>query len=763
MATLTVPTFAQNWYTTGDINVKNGISADNGDGTMYIENGGLYVGAGLTDLGETTITTTNGLFTITGSNKISANVSAAIELTAAAASYFTTSVGAATFSATNTTDGKVSIIAAGNGTDSILINASNATDGQLTLTSAGASTSTSAIKIFATDTTDGDVHIKGSGSYASTNPAVFIEADNSTSGLIQVTSAGDSASVNAISLNASGTTGGNVVITGAGSTVPAIDINASSATSGQVLVSSVGDSTTIDAVKILGSAATNGNVLIQGAGTNANKPGVKILASNATSGQVLISSAGNIAGAVKLIATDATGGGVLIDATGGEVAINTANTSSGITIGTTTAGVPVTIGSATSLTTINGDLMINGGVTTINTEVLTVEDNLILVNSGVGSSGTDAGMVIRRYQTPNGAGTGDVVNSPTPVQESGAFQAGSATPGTLVLSLFASASDDFYNGWWVKVTSGVGIDQVRRIKDYVASTQTATLYVTADNVAPTDTVGFFDGLDLVTAPAAADTYELYSKPYVSSFYKESENSWALTSLAVGDSVSTATVQQYQELDVGTTTIKPQVYNNVFGSASTTTVTFTLKTHGIVVGDKIRVTNSSAFTPSVPAQVYTVLTVPTANTFTITVAASTVSTTASSATISLLETSSIYVNKILFQDTDYGGLSLDGITAFEDIIIPKTSTSEFIVTESALYGVYKMLVADLNNTNGAYSIFDLTSSGSGGSIVRSAVSKGADNQRIHATWASGAKVKIFHAGAGSGIGDYTYRVRLYKCF
>lgn len=762
MSTLTVPTDAQNFVIKGDLDLFNALAAEMGNGTVYIRNGGLYV-EGLTDLDETTINTTDGQFTVTGSNLISMNVSAAIQLTANTTSYFTTTGSTLTLSATNSTTGKVTVTAAGTGTNSILLDATNATSGQITIQSAGGSTSTKAVQILASDTTDGDIYIKGSGNYASTNPAVLIEADNATSGQISLLSAGDSASVDAIKILASGTTGGNVLISAAGSTDPAIQIDATSS-SGQVLVQSAGDESGVDAIKLLASAATDGNILLSAAGTNTNAAGIKLLASNATSGQVLVQGSGDIAAAVRILASGATSGGIDIDATGGAVTIDTTNTTTGVTIATVTAGVPVTIGTATSLTTIVGDLTVSGTTTTINTETLTVEDNIVVLNSGNGESGLDSGTVIRRFQTPNGAGTGDVVTNPNPVQESGAFQAGSATPGTLVLDEFASLTLNFYKGWWIKVTSGTGNNQVRRIKSYDETTQTATLYVTADN-----TGSFTDGLDLVTAPAAADTYRLYSAPYVSSYYDESEDAWTISSTAnIPDPISGAgtsliTTQQYQKQHTGALDVHPQIYNNVFGSASTTTITFTLIGHGITALDKVYVDNSVDFTPSITTGTYIVQTTPTANTFTITVASSTTSATTSSATITLLHTSVVYANVLRPHDAGFGNISIPGVLSTEDIIITKTSTANFNITTTGLYGCYFLLVGDLNNTDGAMSTFAASSSGAAGSVTRLSSTRGAQNQRIDATWTSTNKVQIYQSPAGSGGGTYTYRVKIISLF
>jgi hypothetical protein len=764
---LTLPTYEMNSIITGDLDILNALDVSNGTGTVYVRNGGLYV-EGLTDLDQTTITTTDGKFHVLGSNKIEFGVTSSIELTAQTTSFFTTTAGVLSLNATATdANGKISILAAGTGANSILLDAQNTTSGQITIQSAGADTATDAVKILATNATDGNILIQGSGNFASSNPAIKLFADNVTSGQILLTSAGGSVTSDAIKLIATDTTDGNVLIQGSGnfaSSNPAVKIYANNATSGQILLDSAGGAAASDAIKLLASDTTEGNILIQGNGVNTNAPAIKIFADNNTSGQVVVQADGAIASAIRILATDAVSGGIDIDAIGGAISIDTQNVVTGITIGTATSGVPVTIGTASSLTTIAGDLVIGGTTTMINTETLLVEDNIILLNSGNGELDIDSGIVIRRYQTPNDLATGNVTTGPNPIQESGAFQAGSSTPNTLVLGLNASATDDFYNGQWIRITSGTGIDQVRRIKDYVGSTKTATLYVTADN-----TASFTDGLDLTTAPAATNTYSLYSDGYSMSFFDESLNAWtfantSLTPDAISEvGASTATIKQYQEINTGAVDVYPQVYHNVLGSASTTTITFTsLLGHGFLVGDTIQVSDSLDFTPALPNGLYVVQTVPTANSFTITVPASTVSIATSTATITDTLSSSINVNAILPHTPGFG-LNIPGLSVYEDITIPKTSTAYFFLNLTTnLYGAYFISVADLNNTDGSFAVFVAArSTGGGGAINRQAVAAGNDGQRINADWVSGEKIKIRMQPAGIGAGSYVYRVRVFS--
>lgn len=704
MTTLTPPTNPMNFTIAGDLDLLSPVAASNGTGTVYIRDGGLYV-QGLTDLDETTITTNDGPFTVTGTNKVLFNIlggaTSSIEMTAEDASFFTTTAGTVTVSATATdANGKVNITAGGTGTNSILLDATNATSGQITIQSAGGSTSSDAIRLLATDTTDGNILIRGSGDYTATNPAVLIDSP-SASGQIRITSANDASAHRSIVVSATGTTDGTVLVQGSG-------------------------------------------------GSNA----VRLYADNATNGQITIESDGVTNTAINIDSA----GGVLVNAVQ-QIDIQSADTTDGVKIATVTAGVPVTLGTSTSLTTIAGNLTVEGTFTTINTESLSVEDNCILLNSGSGEAGIDSGVVMRRYQTPNNAGTGDVVSNPNPVQESGAFQTGSATPGTLVLGAHASDTTDFYKGWWIKITSGAGNDQVRRIKSYNGTTKAATIYVTADN-----TVSFLDGLDLVTAPVATDTYNLYSRPFAASFYGESADRLTLASLAnqpddisaVG--VSTAVVQQYQNMSSGAHYIHNQVFRNALVSASGTTLTVTIRGHGLVVGNLIRATDSADLTPSLTNGIYSVATVPDANTFTIEAPASTTSAAGSSLTITMLTTSTLYVNNIQPFDNDYP-LQIPGVNITEDIIIPKTSTADFTVNIAATYGTYIMYVSNKLSTTGAFSIFAISSSGSGGSVNRIASSKGADDERIDAIWTSGQKPAIRHRPAGSGGGNYTYLVKL----
>jgi hypothetical protein len=104
-------------------------------------------------------------------------------------------------------------------------------------------------------------------------------------------------------------------------------------------------------------------------------------------------------------------------------------------------------------------------------------------------------------------------------------------------------------------------------------------------------------------------------------------------------------------------------------------------------------------------------------------------------------------------------SIPNFNLIDYIDIPKTSKATFTVPSSSVYGAYTMYVGDNTNFTGAYAVFSLCSSQKGWSISRLSGSEGSDGQRLHATWGDAGKIKIFQQAAGSGEGNYTYKVRL----
>ena len=573
-----------------------------------------------------------------------------------------------TFSLLGTTASSLVVSSEGTGANAVNIVAS---------TSSGGITASSGTGGFLLDTT-GPISLDSAGAASNfTVTGAFDLSHESTLGRLVLKSG--KAAVDAVRILANNVSGG-------------IDIDAGS---GGITIDTT-SGISIDAA----AAASNFSLATSGSAQD-----LTISVTGATDSSLILSSSGT--NAADAIIVNASAGGIKVDATNG-ISINTTNTSTGISIATTTTGVPVTIGTSTSLTTIAGDLIVAGSTTKLNTETIVSVDNVILLNSGIGELGIDAGTIVRRYQTANGSGTGDVVTDTAKV--TGAFQAGSATPGTLILSAGDTAIDNFYNGWWIKVTSGTGNNQVRRIKTYVSSSKTATLYVTADN-----TADLLDGLDLVTAPAAADTYSLYCAPYSASYFDASQKVWVIGNAAlVPDAISVG----------GTSVVKLTEYTH-------------LNTGSIVITGNTGPSDSQL------------------NVNVINEANSDVGVT---------------IEGVLLNNGLINGIVPD---SSEIVLLPDNASTLVDVTATATTGSYMVFVVAvqsssgsgsyLSQTTGANSVFVGSSSGLGGAISRLSTSKGTANQKVNATWDLGQKIQLYHqpsftGGSGSMI---PYRVKVVR--
>ena len=211
------------------------------------------------------------------------------------------------------------------------------------------------------------------------------------------------------------------------------------------------------------------------------------------------------------------------------ITLDSLSTINGINIGVNSFEVPIFIGSSNSETTINnnllvlGDCTVLGAITSISSVSLIISDNAIIINSA--PSGTsDGGVVIRRYQIPNDIGSGGDVVLDTP-KETGSFSDDSVGVDTITLDLSANSTNNYYSGWWIRVTSGSGNGQVRRIFDYNGTTKIATIYTNAN------TNSNMDGLDLTTPVLSGDNYQLFDSPYTTIFFDESLNEFAISGLS----------------------------------------------------------------------------------------------------------------------------------------------------------------------------------------------------------------------------------------
>jgi len=156
-------------------------------------------------------------------------------------------------------------------------------------------------------------------------------------------------------------------------------------------------------------------------------------------------------------------------------------------------------------TTINGDLYVNGTTTSLDTSNTVLKDNILVLNSAP-SGLKDSGIIITRYQQDNNSGFGDIVNESTYIDFQIPSQVG-MTNTQIKLQNTASAENDYYKNWWIKITSGFSNNQVRKITGYNGSTKIATLSSawTTQN------------------PAEGDIVFLYNRNYVGLVYNETDD------------------------------------------------------------------------------------------------------------------------------------------------------------------------------------------------------------------------------------------------
>jgi len=276
-------------------------------------------------------------------------------------------------------------------------------------------------------------------------------------------------------------------------------------------------------------------------------------------------STNNTTGAIRLIggiainnttdATNSTNGGTFTSAGGGAFAKK-------LFVGSTL--------SVASDLTVGGNLIVTGTTTSINSTSTNILDNTLILNSGPAGTGYDAGVITKRYQVDNAAGTGDVVNDTA--KENQAI----ATPGesTIILSASASSIDNYYNDWWVRISGGPANNQVRQVSSYVGSTRTLNLK-TSLSVSPTSA-----------------TISLYNKGFTSLHWNETNKRFT-TAFTTSD-ISTGTLSIIDYADFAT--------NNIIGLSTTASTSNT--TGAIRLAGGIAISNATDATSSTNGGTFT---------------------------------------------------------------------------------------------------------------------------------------------------------------
>jgi hypothetical protein len=251
---------------------------------------------------------------------------------------------------------------------------------------------------------------------------------------------------------------------------------------------------------------------------------------------------------IKLRCLDDSGNNIfLVDSNSGIKSTNTIESinstvgaitlSGGISIHKTSNSSSITAGGALTIAGgasfgkdvhIGGNLTVYGTQTQIISQIIRIQDNLLVVNSAPNTS-RDGGILFQRYQIENDTDLGDIVKDiPTST-----FIISDATTNTITFPISANVSNDYYTNWFVKITSGVGIDQVRQITSYDGTTKIATL-----------------NSSFTITPITNDTVDLFNKVYASYFYSEASDNFVLGWTTDDPESSSVSVSDYIGLQSG---------------------------------------------------------------------------------------------------------------------------------------------------------------------------------------------------------------------
>jgi len=174
-----------------------------------------------------------------------------------------------------------------------------------------------------------------------------------------------------------------------------------------------------------------------------------------------------------------------------------------------------------------GDVKVEG----LNFEVA---DNFPVVgynNANVNES-RNLGLAFQRYQSSNDFGTGELVTDEYVFFDSIPNQT-SASSNQIKFSNLLNSTDNYYNGWWIKVVSGSNSNQVRQIVSYNGAQRVATLNSTWTT----------------QNPANGDTVYFYNSQYVSFYYNNASKRFEMVYNTRDETTKAVTSYDYVDLKV----------------------------------------------------------------------------------------------------------------------------------------------------------------------------------------------------------------------
>ena len=163
-----------------------------------------------------------------------------------------------------------------------------------------------------------------------------------------------------------------------------------------------------------------------------------------------------------------------------------------------------------------------------------VADNFPVVgyNNANTTDSRNLGLAFQRYQSSNDSGTGELVTDEYVFYDSIPNQT-SASSNQIKFSNLLNSTDDYYNGWWIKVASGSNSNQIRRIVSYNGAQRVATL-----------------NSDWTTQnPANGDTVYFYNSQYVSFYYNDASKRFEMIYNTRDQTTKAITSYDYVDLKV----------------------------------------------------------------------------------------------------------------------------------------------------------------------------------------------------------------------
>lgn len=484
------------------------------------------------------------------------------------------------------------IVNSSTGNQNLTLSQNGGTDSGIVITASGTNATNTAIQISTTNT-NGNININnnnglGAGSLSMLTGSGGYVVTTNTGGPIQMT-AQDAASylvVNSASANqnltigVNGATNSSLILQSSGTNATQAILIQTTNTAGSILINQ--PSSSMGGVDIhTGNGGLYADTQV-GGGINliANGSSSSFLNNTTANGQDLTVCVQGTTGSKLILCSQGTGNqSILIQATGnsggiyasaaGPVSINSSDNINGINIGTSQL-TPINLGATSSITTIYGNLDVRGTTTTYESTVVTIADNLLELNSAP-SGIADAGVAVKRYQPANDTCIGAVVADTPEISDT----AQTGASGQITLSIADTEPDNYYNGYWLKIISGTGACQVRRIKTYTSLTKIATIYTTADQTGVLNNPTPVEGLDWTTIPDNTSVYGLYPCAWIANIWDEQLNEYALVCSNFVSGSTTIPIAHYINLHINNLTANALTVNSINGTTADVQATFVL--------------------------------------------------------------------------------------------------------------------------------------------------------------------------------------------